>query len=139
MHYFQETLRVKPEIAEAHYNIGAILIKKEQMEPAVAHLQAALRLEPDMVPALNHLALIQVTTSDTKLRNPKAAVANGRKACTLTEEKDPVLLSTLALAYAADGQKEASRQTSDKALRIAREMGEADLVARIEEMVQRIK
>jgi len=43
------------------------------------------------------------------------------------------------LAYAADGQKVLSHQTSEKALRIAREMGEADLVARIEEMVQRIK
>jgi spermidine synthase len=139
LHYFQETLRVQPEIAEAHYNIGVILFKKGQLKPAVAHLQAALALEPEMVPALNHLALIQATTPDTGLRNPKAAVANSRKACALTEEKDPILLSTLALAYAADGQKETSRQISDKALRIAREMGEADLVARIEELVQKIR
>jgi len=139
LHYFQQTLRVQPDIAEAHYNIGAILLKKEQVEAAVAHLQTALALEPEMVPALNLLALIQATTAEVGLRNPKGALANAHKACALTEEKDPVLLSTLALAYAADGQKEASLQTSDKALRIARELGEADLVARIEEMVQKMK
>ncbi|MBI5551701.1 MAG: fused MFS/spermidine synthase [Desulfobacterales bacterium] len=139
LHYFQQTLRVQPDIAESHYNIGAILLKKEQTGPAVAHLQTALALAPEMVSALNLLALIQATTAETGLRNPKAALANARKACALTEEKDPVLLSTLALAYAADGQKEASLQTSDKALRIARESGEADLVARIEAMVQKIK
>jgi spermidine synthase len=139
LHYFQETLRVQPDIAESHYNIGAILLKKEQVEASVAHMQAALALEPEMVTALNLLALIQATTADAGGFNPKAALANARKACALTEEKDPVLLSTLALAYAADGQTEASRQTSEKALRIAREMGEADLVARIEEMVQKMK
>jgi spermidine synthase len=137
--YFRETLRVQPEIAEAHYNIGTILFKKKQPAPAVAHLQAALALEPDMVSALNTLALIQATSAEAGIRDPKAAVANARKACTLTEENDPIPLSTLALAYAADGQKEASRQASSRALSIARKMGEADLVARIEEMVQTIK
>jgi len=41
-------LRINPELAEAHYNLGlALLNDPRQIPEAISHFEAALRLRPD--------------------------------------------------------------------------------------------
>ncbi len=127
-HYFEETLRVRPGMAEAHYRVGTILYRKGQFGAAAAHLNKALRIAPDMVEGLDAMAMLQATATDRRVRNPKRAIGYARKACTLTDEKDPRMLSTLAVAYAADRQTERSRQTARQAIELARVSGREEIV-----------
>ena len=45
---YQESLRLNPDNAEAHYNLGTALGKKGQIAKAICQYQEALRLKPDM-------------------------------------------------------------------------------------------
>jgi len=136
LHYFQETLRVQPGIAEAHYNIGHICYQKGLFAEAVSHLRQAVRIEHDMVEALNTLAWILATSQDRTTRDPKGAIAYAQRACTLTGEKEPELLATLAVAYAAADHSEASQRTAELALKIARDNGREDVVQLIEKHIR---
>ena len=53
---FQETLRRKPDYAEAHYNLGLALGKQGQTAAAIRQYEEALRLKPDYPSARDHLA-----------------------------------------------------------------------------------
>ena len=52
---FQEAIRLKPDHADAHYNLGLLLGKKGQMEQAIRQFQEALRLKPDHAHARQYL------------------------------------------------------------------------------------
>ena len=52
---FQEALRLKPDSAQAHYNLGVALAKKGQMDEAISQYQEAVRLKPDFAEARNNL------------------------------------------------------------------------------------
>jgi tetratricopeptide (TPR) repeat protein len=69
---------------------------------------------------LNNLAWILAATSNENIRNGAEAVKLAEHACDLTQRREPILLGTLAAAYAAAGrfQKaiEAAEQARDKAI-----------------------
>ena len=46
-----KALQLRPDFAEAHYNLGHLLKEQGQFAEAVASLQEALRLKPDFVEA----------------------------------------------------------------------------------------
>lgn len=52
---FEETLRLDPNHAEAHSNLGLVLMHTGDEEEAIAHLQQALRLQPGNVKARTNL------------------------------------------------------------------------------------
>jgi tetratricopeptide (TPR) repeat protein len=52
---FEETLRLDPNHAEAHSNLGLVLMHTGDQEEAIAHLQQALRLQPGNVKARTNL------------------------------------------------------------------------------------
>ena len=53
---YQETLRLNPDAAEAHYNLGVTLAAKGQTDEAIRQFQEALRLKPDFAQARDDLA-----------------------------------------------------------------------------------
>jgi tetratricopeptide (TPR) repeat protein len=59
---YQNTLRIYPNYAEAHNNLGAIFLKSGRNTEAVAEYQAAVRLDPDYPDAHSNLgsALSQI-------------------------------------------------------------------------------
>jgi len=135
--YFQETLRVRPGIAESHYYIGQIYYKQKQTAKAADHFRQAVQLNPNMAEAHNNLAWILATAEGSKSKDPAHAVAFAQKACALTGERNALFLSTLAVAYSAAGQIEASRQTAARALEIARAEGREDIVTMLEENIRK--
>ena len=63
--------------------------------------------------------LMRTVYEDEKLRNPADAVKFARQGCELTDHKDPVLLDTLAVAYAAAGEFREAVATVQKAMDIS--------------------
>ena len=63
---YQEALRLKPDYAEAHNNLGIALQDQGQLAEAVAQYQEALRLKPDYAEAHWNRALAWLLAGDFK-------------------------------------------------------------------------
>lgn len=49
--YFFEAVKIKPDFAEAHYNLGALLAGQGRLGEAIRHFSEALRIRPDFAEA----------------------------------------------------------------------------------------
>jgi tetratricopeptide (TPR) repeat protein len=54
---FRETIRLKPDHAEAHNNLGVALVRQRRTAEAIAAFRETLRLKPDHAGAARNLAL----------------------------------------------------------------------------------
>jgi tetratricopeptide (TPR) repeat protein len=98
-----EAIRLKPDYVGAYNNRGIAYIQKGDYDKALADFREAVRLKPDHVTAYNSLAWLLAVCPDTKVRNGEKAVEYAKKACELSEWKDPARLDTLAAACAEAG------------------------------------
>jgi len=49
--HWEQTVRLKPDDVEAHYNLGLALEQAGRNEEAIGHYEQALRINPDFVDA----------------------------------------------------------------------------------------
>jgi len=134
--HYRAAVRVQPDYALAHYGLGSALAAQGNTREAIGHLSKAVELEPDYVEALNHLAWILATGNDSKFRDGASAVKLAELACKLTGDKHPLLLDTLAAAYAESGDFGLARQTAKKAVSAARSAGRPEWAQAIEKRLE---
>ncbi|HEY5401943.1 MAG TPA: tetratricopeptide repeat protein, partial [Pyrinomonadaceae bacterium] len=60
----QQATRLKPDLAEAQYNLGFVFSKKGRAKLAIKSYEQALLLKPDFAEAHNNLAIIYVQQGD---------------------------------------------------------------------------
>jgi len=132
----REALRLEPGNAEAHVQLAAALSAQHQTAEAIAHCAAALRLEPDMPEALNNLAWIRAAHPEAEFRNGPEAVRLAERACKLTEFKEPVMVGTLAAAYAEAGRFDEAVATAKKARDMALAGGQKDLADKDQKLIE---
>jgi tetratricopeptide (TPR) repeat protein len=48
-------IRLKPDYAEAHLNLGVALAKQQKYDEAIVHFEAALRIDPNYATAKKYL------------------------------------------------------------------------------------
>jgi Flp pilus assembly protein TadD len=128
--HFVETLRVKPYDPEAHFCLAAALTSQRKTAQAIPEYREALRLLPNYPDALNNLAWILAANPDPRLRNGREAVDLAERACQLTEYKQPLLVGTLAAAYAEAGRFTKAVATAEKARTLAEQTHQPDVAAR---------
>jgi tetratricopeptide (TPR) repeat protein len=114
--------------AHIHYNLGNALRQNKLVGEAIAHYQEALKREPRLLPAQNQLAWVLATCSDASLRNGFKAVQLAQQASDLSGGRNPVILRTLAAAYAENGQFSQAVETAKSALELAASQGNPALV-----------
>jgi tetratricopeptide (TPR) repeat protein len=117
--HFQEALRLQPNLAEAQNGLANALLRKGRVAEAVKHYQAAVTAVPNHPYLLNNLAWVLATCPDASIRNGAQAVQLAQQAEQLSGGKDPVLLGTLAAAYAEIGQFKQAVATAQRALEVA--------------------
>jgi Flp pilus assembly protein TadD len=105
------------------------------MVEAADEFREALRLRPGWTVPSNNLAWILATDEDPALRNPEEAVSLAEDAVRGTERKNPEILDTLALAYAAAGRRDEAVATARNAVAVARAQQRDDLIPSLEERV----
>lgn len=121
--HFSKVLQAKPDWYEIYFRIAGVYYERNESASAVRYLHEAVRLESNSAEVLNFLAWIEATARDTGIRNPAEAVRFASSACELTGYKDPSILDTLAVAYAAAGRFKDAAKTAEQALKLAGELG----------------
>jgi tetratricopeptide (TPR) repeat protein len=114
---------------DAYTNIGKI-------NEALADYEKAYKIDPKDSGLLNNLAWLLATAPEEKLRNGKRALELATQACELTGYKMPHILSTLAAAYAENGDFENARKWSAKAVEIGMKGQDEELKKELESYKQ---
>jgi Flp pilus assembly protein TadD len=102
--HFQLALLADPGIAETHNNLGYALLRRGQPKAALIQYQEAVQLNPGVPAAHNNLAWLLATSPDASIRNGAEAVVQAEQADRLTGSRNPMVLRTLAAAYAETGR-----------------------------------
>jgi len=134
--YLQEALRLEPANAEAHSQLAAALNAQHQTAEAIAQCTEALRLEPDLAEALNNLAWIRAAHPQAEFRNGVEAVRLAERACKVTGFKEPVMVGTLAAAYAEAGRFDEAMAMAGKARELALAAGEQALADKNQKLIE---
>jgi arylsulfatase A-like enzyme/Flp pilus assembly protein TadD len=130
--HFSEVSRIDPEDAHAHFLRGGMLEAQKQAWEAAAAYRASLLLDPNQVQVANALAWLLATHPDEKIRNGAEAVELSEWATGARGREDPMLLDTLAAAYAETGRLKEAAATARKAVESARGAGNEELAEELE-------
>jgi tetratricopeptide (TPR) repeat protein len=126
---FLAVLQRAPEDSQAHYQLAMALTAQGKSKEALAHYRRGLKSFENIPAGLNNLAWILATYPDPQVRNGSEAVTLAEKACNLTEYKEPVLVGTLAAAYAEVGRFAEAITAAEKARALAEAAGAEGLAA----------
>jgi len=130
--HYQKALEIKPEYADAQGNLGNALLQKGLVSDAVAHYEKALEIKPLNVAYQNNLALVLATSPTTSLRNGIKATELAQQANQLSGGGQPLILRTLAAAYAEAKRFPEAVETAQKALKLAKDQSNFVLAEKIE-------
>ncbi len=133
---YQEALEIMPDNASAHINLANVLLQKGREGQAIAHFQSALHIEPVDMEVQNNLAWLLATCGQASLRNGDKAVQLARQANELAGGKNPVILGTLAAAFAEAGQFGDARRSAQKAIALAQAAGRPEMVRQFNDELQ---
>ena len=117
--HYQKALTINPEDADAHNNLGNAFLQLGRLNEAVAQFRMVLAINPDCLEAQNNLAWILATCSQVSLRNGNEAVKLAERANQLAGGDNPIVLCTLAAAYAEGGRFPEATGTAQRALQLA--------------------
>ena len=106
--------------------MAQMLIKLGRAKEAVKCYRGALELRADWPEVLNNLAWILATHEDAEIRDGAEAVRLAERACGLVDNRVPILLDSLAAAYAEVGQFAKAVKTAEKAIQLAQKAGKTE-------------
>jgi tetratricopeptide (TPR) repeat protein len=132
---YQRALQINPDFADARYNLGKILCQEGRVGEAITHLQKTLQIKPDSPDVLNNLAWLLATSPDAHIRDGVQAVKYAERACELTHHGVPLLVGTLAAAYAEAGRFDDAIAAAQKACALAAAAGDQGLLKRNQDLL----
>ena len=131
-----EALRIKPDFLEVRLNLARTLFRMGKTDSSLEQYYKILKFEPNHIEILNELSWLLAITKDVNIQNPTDAIKFARKACELTEYNYPVLLDTLAIAYASAGRFEEAIETAGKAIKLAEAENRKSLAIEIQKRLK---
>ena len=137
--HYTEAVRLKPEMPLVHNSLGELYFQQGKIEQAVGHWAEALKIKPDWPEVLNNLSWCKAAYDREDFHNPDEAVQLAQKACELTDRKEPGLLDTLSVAYAAAGRFPEAIEAAEKAIEIALSSGQDELAEEIKKHLELYK
>ncbi len=135
--HYEKALELQPGYTGAQNNLGNAFLAKGDLSNAIIHYQKTLELQPELLSALNNLAWLLATAGQTSLRNGPQAVELAEHAAQLTGGQNPLILRTLAAAYAATGRFPEAVATAQKALSLSSSQGQSTLTNDLQSALQR--
>jgi predicted Zn-dependent protease len=123
------TLAGKPEVMN-QVRLAAQLEAEGKSEEAIQQYRNVLSMDSNNPVVLNNLAWILATTDKPALRNGEEGVQFAVQAVNLTSWRQPILIGTLAAAYAEAGRFSQAIEMSKTAYALAQLTGQYDLAAK---------
>ncbi|MGB8370368.1 MAG: tetratricopeptide repeat protein [Limisphaerales bacterium] len=117
--YYRRAIELQPRLVQAYNDLGYAFFRKSMAAEAIACYQKAIELQPQFIPAQVNLAWILATSPEPSVRNGGKAVALAEQANQFSKDKDPLILRTLAAAYAEAGRFPEAVATAKRALALA--------------------
>jgi tetratricopeptide (TPR) repeat protein len=113
--HFERALQIRPGSAHAHNNLANAYRVTGHPKQAVEHYEMSMKLDPGNPNTWNNLALLRATCADASVRDGSKAIELAQHAEQLTGSKNPVVLATLAAAYAESGRFAEAVKTAEGA------------------------
>jgi protein O-mannosyl-transferase len=120
----------------AYANLGLAFYQKGENKAAMDSWRQALAIKPDQLYVQNNLAWLLATTPDASLRDGAKAVALAEHAKQLSGGKDPMILHTLAAAYAETGRYADAIATAQGGLQLAIEQKNDAMAATLQKEIR---
>jgi tetratricopeptide (TPR) repeat protein len=139
LRHLRAAVHYGPSDVLPHLNLANVLIRMGRSDEALHYFREATRLDPYMPKPLAGAAWILATHPDPSVRNPVEAVRLAERAAELSRRQDPVVLTALATAYDAAGQRDRAIEATEQALQRATELGAAGEVQRIRAQLERYR
>jgi tetratricopeptide (TPR) repeat protein len=117
--HFRRAIEIAPDFTLAHSSLNRALAIHEQLVKTLAKRRELLESRPNDVALLNATAWMLAANPNDSIRHGSEAVELAQRAVRLSGGRQPVILGTLAAAYAETGQFDAAVQTAEKALALA--------------------
>jgi tetratricopeptide (TPR) repeat protein len=122
------TFASQPEVMN-QVGLAAQLETEGKIEEAIQQYRYALSMDSNNPVALNNLAWILATTDKPELRNGQEAVQFATRAVKQTDYRQPLLIGTLAAAYAQAGQFSQACEMAQTAHALAWITGQKEIAA----------
>jgi tetratricopeptide (TPR) repeat protein len=132
----QKALEIDPNYTGARFNIAHTLLQMGRGDEAVSHLQTVLTIDPDDAEAQKNMAWVLATSPEARIRDGAKAVELAERANQLTKGQNPIMVVTLAAAYAEVGRFPDATKTAEEALRLANDSGNVALAEGIRGHIQ---
>jgi tetratricopeptide (TPR) repeat protein len=133
---FQRALALDSGAAEIHYKLANALVQLGRPAEAMAEYSKTLQLRPALDEAANNLAWLLATCSDRSLRDGAKAVTLARQASEHGHDQNPLILGTLAAAYAETGQLSEAVATAQRARQLALDQNNPALARMLESQLR---
>lgn len=126
--HFEQVVRLRPEDPNAYRNLALLDSAEGNAARAADYYRKAVSLAPQRVDLLQPLAWLLATHPDAAVAQPAEAVHLAQRAAELTHRGDPLVLDTLAAAYARGGDFGRAAAVATETLAAA-EAGKAERMA----------
>jgi tetratricopeptide (TPR) repeat protein len=134
---FQLAIKSDPGNESIDFNLARTFYQAGRTGDAISQYESALRLDPTDVEAQNNLAWILAAAPQVSLRDGAKAAQLAARANEQTGGKNPVILGTLAAAYAEAGRFAEAVKCAQTAIELAQSTGRSELAAKINRELQR--
>ena len=122
-----QALQIDPLFTDAWYNLGVVQYDEGRDADAVASVSRALTLEPGDEVAECKLAWMLAAAPHPAVRDGARAEQLAARVSQARGGRDPLILRTLAAAYAQERRFNDAIQTAEQALHLSEEQGIAPL------------
>jgi tetratricopeptide (TPR) repeat protein len=127
------TFPTKSEVT-MHLQRASQLAGEGKIEAAIQTYRQALAVDSNNPVVLNDLAWILTAANKPELRDGQEAVRLATKAVELTDRTEPIMIGTLAAAYAETGQFTNAVELANIAFALASITGQEDVAAKINKL-----
>ena len=125
--HLQKAIELDPLLAKAHFDLAVALAHGGQLDGAIVQFQKALEIQPHNPETQYNLAYLLAACPQASLRDGTKAVALALQANQSTSGTNPMILGTLAAAYAEAGRFPEAEETAQKALALVNSPSDAAL------------
>jgi Flp pilus assembly protein TadD len=130
------TLKDFPFDVPTHNDLGVLLVQNGDVGAGIEQWEISLQLNSDDGNALNNLAWVLASYPVDAIRDGKRAVELAVKATTLPGGDAPIVLRTLAAAYAESGDFSKAMDTAQHAIDLATAQNNTSLLATLRHEIE---